>query len=154
MPTNEEKVQATKATILGGNLLAIAWMLLGTVGCYLINPLYGYGFLMFSFIAIYAIIRRMMCNSCYYCKSCTKGLAKLSILMRGGNNIPGSSKGSIAGMTVFAFVVLAVIPGWLLTNSLLQGYDTLKLAVLASIAAVSIYGLVMHLKNGSNLITK
>jgi hypothetical protein len=129
-------------------------MLLGTFGIWLINPLFSYAFLIFSAIAIYAIIPRMMCNSCYYCKSCTKGLAKLSILMRGANNLPGLSKNSIVGMTIFTFVVLTVIPGWVLTDSLLQGYDTSKLVVLASLIAVSIYGAVMHLKNGNRLITK
>ncbi|HSV48812.1 MAG TPA: hypothetical protein VLH35_00725 [Candidatus Acidoferrales bacterium] len=154
MPTNEEKVQSTKTSLLSGNLIALAWMLLGTVGCYLINPLYGYGFLIFSTIAVYAIIRRMMCNSCYYCKSCTKGLAKLSILMRGGNNIPGLSKSSIVGMTVFAYVALAVIPSGLIVGSLLNGFDILKLVALSGLAVISVYGIAMHLKNGSKLITK
>jgi hypothetical protein len=154
LPTDQEKVQTTKASLLSGNLLALAWMLLGTFGIYLINPLYGYAFLIFSTIAVYAIIRRMMCNSCYYCKSCTKGLAKLSILIRGGNNIPGLSKTTIISMTIFAYIALTVIPGGLIVGSLLNGFDILKLAVLSGLAVISVYSLVMHLKNGNKFIAK
>jgi hypothetical protein len=154
LPTNEEKVDATKASLLSGNLLALAWILLGTIGTYLVNPIFGWGFLIFSVISIYIIIRRMLCNSCYYCKSCTKGIAKLSILMRGANQIPGLSTSSIMGMTVFTYLVLAVIPSWLLVSSLLQSFDILKILVLSAIALISILGIAMHLKNGNKLITK
>jgi hypothetical protein len=154
LPTNEEKVEATKASLLSGNLLALAWILLGTIGTYLVNPIFGWIFLIFSLVSIYVIIRRMLCNSCYYCKSCTKGLTKLSILIRGANHIPGLSKGSIMGMTVFAYVVLTVIPGWLIFGSLLQSFDILKISVLSAITLISIYGIAMHLKNGNKLIIK
>jgi len=73
--------------------------------------------------------------------------------MRGANRIPGLGKGSIIGLTVFAYVVLAVIPGWLLVDSLLQGFDLLKLSVLTSLALVSVYGIAARIKNGDKLIT-
>jgi len=128
-------------------------MLLGTAACWLVNPIFGYVFLAFSAFSIYLIIRRFLCTSCYYCKSCTKGLAKLSILMRGANRIPGLNKGSIISLTVFAYVVLAVIPGWLLVDSILQGFDLLKLAVLSCLALVSVYGIAARIKNGDKVIT-
>jgi len=137
-----EKVQATKPQLLGGNLLALAWILLGTFGCWLINPLYGWLFLGFSAFVIYGIIRRMTCNSCYYCKSCTKGMAKLSLLFLGANHIPGIGKGTILSMNIVFYVVLTLIPGWLLASSLLAEYILLNLAVLLGLVAVSIIGLI------------
>jgi len=132
-----EKVQATKPQLLGGNLLALAWMLLGTFGCWLINPLYGWLFLGFSAFVIYGIIRRMTCNSCYYCKSCTKGMTKLSLLFLGANHIPGLSKSSIVAMTIIVYVVLTLIPTGLLVSSIMAEYSLLKMLALAGLAVVS-----------------
>ena len=74
--------------------------------------------------------------------------------MRGASPIPGLGKGSIIGLTVFAYVVLAVIPGWLLVDSLMQGFDLLRLSVLISLALVSVYRITgQRIKNGDKLIT-
>lgn len=136
--TQYEKTQTTKPQLLGGNLLALAWILLGTYGCWLINPLYGWLFLFFSAFITYGIIRRMLCNSCYYCKSCTKGTAKLSLLFLGANHIPGISKATIRAMDATIYAVLTLIPGWLLVTSLLAEYNPLKLLVLSGLIGVSI----------------
>lgn len=132
-----EKVQTTKKQLLAGNLIALAWILLGTLGCRLINPLYGWLFFGFSAFVTYGILRRMTCNSCYYCKSCTKGIAKLSLLFLGKTHIPGLSKTTISAMFTTIFVVLTVIPVGLLASSLLAEYSMPKLLVLAGLAAVS-----------------
>ncbi len=149
----EEKVAATKSTLLNGNLLIGIWVALGAVGCYLVNPIVGWVFLGFAAFSIYIIIRRLLCNSCYYCKSCTKGIGKLSIMFLGANRIPGLSKGSILGMTIFAYVVLLVIPSWLLAGSLLQQFSVLQASALAGILIISIYSIVSRIKKGGKLIT-
>ncbi|MGD6810694.1 MAG: hypothetical protein ACQCN3_13435 [Candidatus Bathyarchaeia archaeon] len=146
--TTYEKVQAIKSQLLGGNLLALAWILLGTFGCWLINPLYGWLFLGFSAFVTYGILRRMTCTSCYYCKSCTKGMAKLSLLFLGATHIPGIGKATIAAMDITVYVILTLIPGWLLASSLMAEYSLLKLLVLGGLIAVSIVaatGLLYHL---------
>jgi hypothetical protein len=142
-----EKVQTTKPQLLGGNLLALAWILIGTFGCWLINPLYGWLFLGFSAFVIYGIIRRMTCNSCYYCKSCTKGMAKLSLLFLGANHIPGLSKSSIFAMTTIVYVVLTIIPGGLLALSIMAQYSLLKMLALTGLVAVSSVGVLGILHN-------
>jgi len=91
----EEKIETVKTRFVGGNLLAFLWILVGTVACWLVNPWAGWLFLGFSVFSVYIIARRFLCNSCYYCKSCTKGLAKLSILFLGANKISGLSKYTI-----------------------------------------------------------
>jgi hypothetical protein len=140
LTTQYEKIQATKPQLLGGNLLALAWILVGTLGCWLINPLYGWLFLGFSAFVTYGILRRMTCSSCYYCKSCTKGIAKLSLLFLGANHIPGIGKGTILAMDTTVYVVLTLIPGWLLASSLMTEYSLVKLLALAGLAIISIIG--------------
>ncbi|XHH08629.1 MAG: hypothetical protein ACFCUE_13830 [Candidatus Bathyarchaeia archaeon] len=140
MTTQYEKVQATKPQLLAGNLLALAWILLGSLGCWLINPLYGWLFLCFSAFVTYGILRRMTCTSCYYCKSCTKGIGKLSLLFLGANHIPGIGKGTILAMNITIYAVLSLIPGWLLASSLVTDYSLAKMLVLAGLAAISVLG--------------
>ncbi len=153
MSNTEEKVSATKSSILGGQLLALIWMLLGTVGFYLINPLYGWLFLGFAAFTVYIIARRFMCSSCYYCKSCTKGIAKLSIMLLGANRIPGLSRGTIIGITVFLYVVLTVIPGVMLVSSLMQGFSPINAVLLTALLALSIIALAARIKKGDKLVT-
>lgn len=142
-----EKVQATKPQLLGGNLLALIWILIGTFGCWLINPLYGWLFLGFSAFIIYGILRRMTCNSCYYCKSCTKGMTKLSLLFLGKNHIPGLSQSSIVAMTIIIYIVLTLIPIGLLAHSIMAEYTLLKMLALTGLAAVSTVGILGILYN-------
>jgi hypothetical protein len=149
----EEKVEASKSTLLSGNLLVIIWVVLGTVGCYLINPIVGWVFLAFSALSIYIIIRRLLCNSCYYCKSCTKGMAKLSIMSLGANRIPGLSKGSVLGMAIYVYIILLVIPSCLLVSSLMQQFSILQALSLAGILVISAYSIVARVKKGNKLVT-
>jgi len=152
MSGTEPKVAATKTSVTGGQALALVWIALGTVGCYLINPLYGWLFLAFAAFSVYIIARRFMCSSCYYCKSCTKGIAKLSIMMLGANRIPGLSKGTILGLSVFLYVALTVVPGFLLAVSLQQNYSVVTVSLLAGLLVVTVISLAARLKKGNKLV--
>jgi hypothetical protein len=80
-----------------------------------------------------------MCSSCYYCKTCTKGFAKLSKLFIGKSHIPGISKGSEIGMAVFIYVILSVVPIFLLASSILQEFSPIKLLLIIGLLSISIY---------------
>jgi hypothetical protein len=135
-----EKIQVTKPQQLAGNLIALIWILIGAYGCWLINPLYGWLFLGFSAFVVYGIIRRMTCSSCYYCKSCTKGMAKTSLLFIGATRIPGLSKSSIWGMNAALYVVLTLIPVWVIVTAQSFSLQYLVLAGLIAVSAVSLIG--------------
>ena len=68
-------------------------------------------------------------------------MAKLSLLFLGANHIPGIGKGTILAMDTTVYVVLTLIPGWLLVSSLMTEYSLLKLLALAGLVAVSIIGI-------------
>jgi hypothetical protein len=151
---SEEKMETVKSRFIVGNLLIIAWIFIASAACWLVNPLIGWLFLGFSAFSIYIIVRRFMCNSCYYCKSCTKGPAKLSILFLGANKIPGISNGAIMGMTVFAYTVLTIVPATLLINSLLTSFETLKIISLVSLFGISAVTLSARIINHNKALWK
>ncbi len=154
MSTVEEKIETVKSRFVAGNLLALAWILIGTFACWLVNPWLGWLFLAFSTFSVYVIVRRLLCNSCYYCKSCTKGLAKLSILFLGANRIPGQSNGSIKGMTIFVYIVLAIIPSALLIYSLASSFETAKIISLACLIGISTITLISRFINRNRPLWK
>lgn len=154
MTTIEEKIETIKSRFISGNLLAIIWIIIGTVACWIVNPIFGWLFLAVATFSVYIIIRRFMCNSCYYCKSCTKGFTKMSILFLGASQIPGLSKGSILGMIVFTQIVLLVIPSLVLLNSILIEFTLLKLIMLISLLSVSTFAIAIRIRNRNNALWK
>jgi len=147
LPSNEEKIEATKSLLIFGNLTIAFWVALGTISFWLTNPLLSWLFLGFSAFSILIVLRRQMCSSCYYCKSCTKGFAKLSRLFIGKSHIPGIGKGSEIGMAVFIYTILSVIPGALLVSSILQEFSPLKLLLMMCLLSISTYNAVTRIRS-------
>lgn len=150
----EEKIETVKSRFIIGNLFALLWISIGTFACWIVNPLYGWLFLGFSTISIYLVIRRMLCNSCYYCKSCTKGFAKLSILFLGAKKIPGLSEKTILGMTVFIFFVLSIVPTLGIISSMLTEYSLSKFLASIFLAIVSLCALSVRVINRNKALWK
>lgn len=139
MPSNEEKIKATKSLLVLGNLTIVFWIALGTISFWLTTPTFGWLFLGFSAFSVLILLRRQMCSSCYYCQSCTKGFAKLSRLFVAESHIPGIGGGSEIGMAVFIYTILSVVPGILLVSSILQEFNPLKLLLIIGLLSISIY---------------
>ena len=144
--STEEKIEATRLQIGSGTLLITVWIALGVAACWLINIYLGVFFLLFSVFSVLAIIRRQLCSSCYYCKSCTRGFAKLSLLFLGANRIPGIGKGSLYSMEITVYIILTVIPVAVLANSLLVQFTILKILLLAGLLAVTAVSAMGHLR--------
>ena len=144
MSGEEEKIAATKSSLLFGIIMITVWIAIGTAAFWVINPLFGWLFLGFSVFSILIVMRRQMCGSCYYCASCTKGFAKLSRLFLGGNRIPGISKGSTWGMTIFIYVLLSIIPGAMLVTSIFQEFSLAKIALLICLLSISVYNVAVR----------
>jgi hypothetical protein len=66
-------------------------------------------------------------------------MAKTSILFLGATRIPGLSKGTIWGMNAVIYVVLTLIPVWVIATA--QGFS-LQYVVLAGLIAVSVVSLI------------
>ena len=71
----------------------------------------------------------------------------MSILFLGANRIPGVHKSSILGMTAFVYVVLLVIPGLVLANSILLEFTLFKLVLLTGLLIISMYAIASRIKN-------
>jgi len=53
-------------------------------------------------------------------------------------------------MAIFSYIVLSIIPGALLANSLPTNFSVVKLLVLSCLIALSAYSVMMRVKNRHN----
>ena len=120
----------SKTLLTVGNLAIVLWILLGAVACWFFNPLLGLFFPISAIALIFAILRRLGCSSCYYCKTCTMGFGKLSDLFFGSGYMTGV-KSSLTLKIIFVYILLGVIPIAFLTVSIIQDFAATKIAVLA-----------------------
>jgi hypothetical protein len=67
-------------------------------------------------------------------------MAKTSLLILGTTRIPGLGKGTIIGMNITIYVILTLIPVWLLVTA--QNFSMPYLLALAGLIAVSAISLV------------
>jgi len=135
--SNEAK-EYSKALLTVGNLGIVLWIMLGAVACWFFNPLLGLLFLVAAVALIFAVLRRMGCSSCYYCKSCTMGFGKLADLFFGEGYMAGV-KSSRTLKIIFVYILLGVIPIAFITVSVIQDFAATKIAVLAVLLVLLLY---------------
>jgi hypothetical protein len=120
----------SKALLTGGNLGIVLWIGLSAVACWFFNQIIGWLYLVSALVLIFAILRRLGCSSCYYCKSCTMGFGKLSDLFFGSGSMAGVNS-SLTLKIIFVYILLGVVPIAFLAFSLMQEFAVTKIGVLA-----------------------
>jgi hypothetical protein len=120
----------SKALLTGGNLGIVLWIGLSAVACWFFNQIIGWLYLVSALVLIFAILRRLGCSSCYYCKSCTMGFGKLSDLFFGSGSMAGVNS-SLTLKIIFVYISLGVVPIAFLAFSLMQEFAVTKIGVLA-----------------------
>ena len=135
--SNEAKTYS-KTLLTVGNLEIVLWIILGAVACWFFNTLLGVLFLVSAVALIFAILRRMGCSSCYYCKSCTIGFGKLADLFFGEGYMAGVTS-SLTLKIIFVYILLGLIPIAFVTVSIIQEFAVTKIAVLALLLVLLFY---------------
>lgn len=136
---SEEKIEFTRPFLIYGNLTLLAWVLLAFLGTWLYNQILGWLLLVFTAAAIYLILRRLGCSSCYYCKACTSGFGRLAGAFFGTGFTKKNSVGNRIGFIGFIYFLLAPLPTALLIVSLLQVFASEKILVLVCLLIIAAY---------------
>jgi hypothetical protein len=150
---SEEKLEFTKSFLIYGNLALLGWVLLAFLGMWLYTQVYGYLLLVFTAAAIYMILRRLGCSSCYYCKTCTSGFGRLAGAFFGTGYTKTGSVGNRVGFIGFIYFLLFPLPAAVLVLSLLQPINVLNVVVLGLLALVSIYSFSTWRKTSPKKVT-
>ena len=137
-PIRDDAKAYSKSLLVFGNLAVTAWVLLSALACWFFNSLLGWFFLVFAFVMVFAILRRMGCSSCYYCKSCTSGFGKLADLFFGSGYMVGINS-SVTLKIIFVYGLLGIVPLAFLVVSIIQAFAVTKIAVLALLLLLLFY---------------
>jgi hypothetical protein len=135
---DDDKKDYSKSLLILGNLGIVLWILIGAVACSFFNPIVGWLFLLSAFVMIFAILRRLGCSSCYYCKSCTSGFGKLADLFFGSGYMAGVNS-SLGLKAFFVYGLLGLVPIGFLVFSIMQELSLYKIGVLAFLLLLLLY---------------
>lgn len=144
---SEDKLEFARPFLILGNLALLAWVFLAFFATWFYNQVYGWLLLAFTAAAIYMILRRLGCSSCYYCKSCTSGFGRLAGAFFGTGYLKKGSVGNRLGIVALIYFLLAPLPVAFLCLSLSEAFSFLKVLVIACLLAVSVYSLTTWRKN-------
>jgi hypothetical protein len=111
---------------------------LGAISCWFFNPLVGWLFLVLALVLVFVILRRLGCNSCYYCKTCTMGFGKLSDLFFGTGTMAGVNS-SVRLRLVFVYGLLSIVPLAFLAVSIMQEFAASKIVALLLLLILLFY---------------
>ncbi len=105
------------------------------------NQVFGWLLLIVAAGAVYLILRRLGCSSCYYCKSCTSGFGRLAGVFFGTGYLKKGSVGNRHVLIGFMYVLLAPVPVAFLVMPLLGTFSVLETVVLVLVLALFAYSL-------------
>ena len=134
---SEERIDFSRRLLVLGNLALLAWVFLAFAAAWFFNQVYGWLLLIFTAAAVYLILRRLGCSSCYYCKSCTSGFGRLAGAFFGTGYLKKGRVGNRHGIVAFVYVLLVPVPVLLATLSMVQAFDVFKVVVFAWLIAIS-----------------
>ncbi len=137
-PISNEVKEYSKTLLTVGNLAIALWIALSAIACWFFNQILGWIFLFCVFILVFALLRRLGCSSCYYCKTCTMGFGKLAVLFFGSGDMAGVNS-NLSLKIVLVYGLLGIVPIAFLTFSILQDFAATKIAVLVLISLLLFY---------------
>jgi len=137
-PISKDVKEHSKSLLVLGNLAIALWIVVSAIACWFFNPLLGWFFLVSAFVMVFVILRRLGCNSCYYCKSCTMGFGKLADLFFGSGYMAGVNS-SVRLKIVFVYGLLGLVPMVFLAVSIMQEFAISKIGVLAFLLFLLLY---------------
>ncbi len=137
MAAIKEKRDYTTSELILGNAAVIAWIVLGTVACSLVNVFVGIGFFVLSAFLVYYRLGKKGCLSCFYCKTCTIGFGKLFDLFFTKEGTENVNRKALK-LFPYVYLLLAVVPiAFIVISALTQQFSILQLSVLAPMLVFS-----------------
>jgi hypothetical protein len=129
-----------KSKIFLSNFLMLIWIILGTIACYLLNPLFGWIYLLFALLMILVVLRKLVCTNCYYYdKWCSMGWGKLSAIFFKKGKIENFEKSLGLKLAMITYPSLMIIPIILILISIFKDFNFFKIFILVFLFAVSFY---------------
>ena len=127
----EDKRAYSESRAALGNVGILLWLALGTIAIWHLNPVGAGIFAFVAFVVVYGVLRKQLCKTCAYCKTCTMGFGKLSELIFGKAELGGVTPRNLLILLLVTYSLLTAIPAVLLVFSMSEEFTLSKIIVLA-----------------------
>jgi hypothetical protein len=133
-----KKIKYSNKELVLGNLAIAAWILLGTMACWLVVPFGALIFMGLAGFLVFYELGKKGCGNCFLCKTCTIGMGKLPNLFftkTAVQDLNTNRKALRLFPWVYAF--LSVVPIVVLATLLFMEFSVMSLGLLLALAAFS-----------------
>jgi uncharacterized membrane protein len=144
---SKDIMEYPRSLLVLGNLALAFWIILGAIAFWFYTIVAFWLFLVFMLFIVYVVLRRLGCNTCAYCKSCTMGFGRLAGWFFGKRADKDTNNKSALAMVALVYLLLGPIATMLLSFSITQGFATSKIVVLLCLLAISLYSGITWRKN-------
>ena len=136
-----------KGVILG-NIVMVAWVTVGTIGCWFLNPIIAWIYLAFALIMVGLVLRKLVCRGCYYYgKRCALGWGKLAALLSKREDISKFGTGVGQKLAPITYGLLTLVPlVTIIVSFFIDGLSIQKIIILIFLLSFSAYGSVVSRK--------
>jgi hypothetical protein len=131
--------QYPMSRVILGNILIILWIVVGTIAVWFFSPMIATLYLIIAVIAVYLILRKLVCTNCYYYdKWCSMGWGKLAALLFKQGRIEEFNESIGLRLAPIVYGLLTIFPLIVVLVALIAVFDYYKLAVLGILLFFSV----------------
>ena len=138
---SNEKYGYKQTLLVLGNVAILVWIIIATIATWFFFQAAAWVFLLLVSAMVYLLLRRVGCNSCAYCKTCTTGFGRLGAWFFGKRELKDLKNKTALAFVVFIYCLLSPISIGFLIASLSQEFAVSKLVVLLFLLTISFYSL-------------
>jgi hypothetical protein len=139
--------ESPKARIIFGNFMMLLLFALGTIACWLFNPILAWIYLAFAIIMVGIVLRKLVCTNCYYYdKWCPIGWDKFAALLFKKGDINNFDSSTGIKLATLTYGAISFVPMIIVLISMVQNFSVFKLTVLIMLLAIIIYSAVISRK--------
>jgi hypothetical protein len=137
-PAGKYRKDYSKSELIFGNGAIVLWIGLGALCCAIFIPLAALLFFAATAFLVFYELGKHGCVTCYYCKTCTVGMGKLSELFFRKAGTANVNKRALK-LFLPVYLLLSALPLILLVISIFQEITIYKVTLLSSVLAFSLY---------------
>jgi hypothetical protein len=136
----------SKFELIFGNVAIILWIVLGAASFWFFYPLVAIVFFVSASFLVFYELGKHVCQTCYYCKTCTIGIGKLPALFFAKCGTANVNKRAMKQFP-FVYLWLSLVPLVLVVISIFEAISIIKVTVLIFLLTFSIYPGVIRRKS-------
>jgi len=138
---SSDKLEFKRSLLVAGNAAVLLWSILATVAVWRTDPSMAWIFFLLAFAVLYFILRRLGCNTCAYCKSCTAGFGRIAGWYFGDRSTKDTRNKTALFLVAVFYGLVGLVPMASLIPSIVQEFAIIETGLLVCIVGLFVSSL-------------